>query len=171
MTQSGLRGRGGAGFPTGAKWTTVAALASDTLPTSVVVNGAEGEPGTFKDRAILRANLYAVLEGAVIAARRRSAPTAVIALKSTFAGEVERVETAIGEMEAAGWVDRGVLSVFQGPREYLYGEETALLEAVAGRPPFPASPRRAAAPPSSSRAPTTRRARAARRPGADGRVD
>ena len=137
VTQSGLRGRGGAGFPTGAKWTTVAALASDTLPTSVVVNGAEGEPGTFKDRAILRANPYAVLEGAVIAARAVGAPTAVIALKSTFADEVERVETAIGEMEAAGWVDRGVLSVFQGPREYLYGEETALLEAVAGRPPFP----------------------------------
>jgi NADH:ubiquinone oxidoreductase subunit F (NADH-binding) len=78
-----------------------------------------------------------VLEGAVIAARAVGAPTAVIALKSTFTGEVERVEAAITEMEAAGWVDRGVLSVFQGPREYLYGEETALLEAIAGRPPFP----------------------------------
>ena len=64
VTQSGLRGRGGAGFPTGAKWSTIAGLASDALPTTVVVNGAEGEPGTFKDRAILRANPYAVLEGA-----------------------------------------------------------------------------------------------------------
>ncbi len=137
VTQSGLRGRGGAGFPTGAKWTTVAGLASEALPTTVVVNGAEGEPGTFKDRAILRANPYAVLEGAVIAARAVGAPTAIIALKSTFAREVERVEAAITEMEVAGWVDRGVLSVFQGPREYLYGEETGLLEAVAGRPPFP----------------------------------
>ena len=137
VTQSGLRGRGGAGFPTGTKWSTVAGLASDALPTTVVVNGAEGEPGTFKDRAILRANPYAVLEGALIAARAVGAPTAVIALKATFAREVERVAAAIAEMEAAGWVDRGVLSVFQGPREYLYGEETALLEAVAGRPPFP----------------------------------
>jgi NADH:ubiquinone oxidoreductase subunit F (NADH-binding) len=137
IDRSGLRGRGGAGFPTATKWSTVAGLASDVLPTTVVVNGAEGEPGTFKDRAILRANPYAVLEGALIAARAVGAPTVVIALKSTFALEVERVEEAIAEMEAAGWVDRGVLSVFQGPREYLYGEETALLESVAGRPPFP----------------------------------
>ena len=137
ITQSGLRGRGGAGFPTGTKWSTVAGLASDALPTTVVVNGAEGEPGTFKDRAILRANPYAVLEGALIAARAVGAPTAVIALKATFVPEIERVEAAIAEMEAAGWVDRGVLSVFRGPREYLYGEETALLESVAGRPPFP----------------------------------
>ncbi len=137
VNKSGLRGRGGAGFPTGVKWSTVAALASESLPTTVVVNGAEGEPGTFKDRAILRANPYAVLEGAVIAARAVGAPTAVIALKATFTREIERVEQAIAEMEAAGWVDRGVLSVFRGPREYLYGEETALLESVAGRPPFP----------------------------------
>jgi NADH-quinone oxidoreductase subunit F len=137
VTQSGLRGRGGGGFPTGTKWSTIAGLASDALPTTVVVNGAEGEPGTFKDRAILRANPYAVLEGAVIAARAVGAPTAVIALKSTFDREVERVAEAIAAMEDAGWVDRGVLSVFRGPREYLYGEETALLEAVAGRPPFP----------------------------------
>ena len=117
VTTSGLRGRGGAGFPTGTKWSTVAgASASDALPTTVVVNGAEGEPGTFKDRAILRANPYAVLEGAVIAARAVGAPTAVIALKASFAREVERVERAIAEMEAAGWVDRGVLSVFRGPR-------------------------------------------------------
>ena len=137
VRNSGLRGRGGAGFPTGIKWSTVAGLASESLPTTVVVNGAEGEPGTFKDRAILRANPYAVLEGAVIAARAVGAPTAVIALKSTFVREIERVQRAIAEMEAAGWVDRGVLSVFEGPREYLFGEETALLESVAGRPPFP----------------------------------
>ena len=73
----------------------------------------------------------------MIAARAVGAPTAVIALKATFVREIERVERAIAEMEAAGWVDRGVLSVFEGPREYLYGEETALLESVAGRPPFP----------------------------------
>ena len=74
VTQSGLRGRGGAGFPTGTKWSTVAGLASDLLPTTVVINGAEGEPGTFKDRAILRANPYAVLEGALDRGPRRRCP-------------------------------------------------------------------------------------------------
>jgi NADH-quinone oxidoreductase subunit F len=137
IARSGLRGRGGAGFPTATKWSTVAGLASDTLPTTVVVNGAEGEPGTFKDRAILRANPYAVLEGALIAARAVGAPTAVVAVKASFTREVQRVRSAIAELEDAGWVEPGVLSVFEGPREYLYGEETALLEAVAGRPPFP----------------------------------
>lgn len=137
ITASGLRGRGGAGFPTGLKWRTVADYESDVLATAVVVNGAEGEPGTFKDRSILRANPYAVLEGAVIAARAVGAPTVVIALKETFTKERNRVHSAIAEMVSAGLVDDGVISIFAGPREYLYGEETALLEAVAGRPPFP----------------------------------
>jgi NADH:ubiquinone oxidoreductase subunit F (NADH-binding) len=68
VDEAGLRGRGGAGFPTGRKWSTVAANHSPLAPTTVVVNAAEGEPGTFKDRAILRANPYAVLEGALVAA-------------------------------------------------------------------------------------------------------
>lgn len=137
ITASGLRGRGGAGFPTGTKWRTVADYASTALPTAVIVNGAEGEPGTFKDRSILRANPYAVLEGAVIAARAVGAPTVVVALKETFTTERNRVESAMNEMVDAGLVDDGVISVFSGPGVYLYGEETALLEAVAGRPPFP----------------------------------
>src|SRR6184192_1913932 len=66
---SGLRGRGGAGFPTGRKWRTVRENRSDVLPTTVVVNGDEGEPGTFKDRTIMRLDPYAVIEGALIAAR------------------------------------------------------------------------------------------------------
>src|SRR5262245_40096477 len=66
---SGLRGRGGAGFPTGVKWRTVAGFAAGgETPATVVVNAAEGEPGTFKDRAILRTNPYAVIEGALVAA-------------------------------------------------------------------------------------------------------
>jgi len=137
VTASGLRGRGGGGFPTGVKWRTVADFASDELATTVVINGAEGEPGTFKDRAILRANPYAVLEGAVIAARAVGAPTAVIAIKSQFRRERQRIDAAIAEMVGAGLVDDGVLSVFEGPDAYLFGEETALLEALAGRPPFP----------------------------------
>jgi NADH-quinone oxidoreductase subunit F len=137
VRQSGLRGRGGAGFPTGTKWQTVADYRSDTLPTTVVVNGAEGEPGTFKDRAILRYNPYSVLEGAVIAARAVGAPSVVVAVKETFTRERDRLRDAIRELEDGGLVDRGVISVVAGPREYLYGEETALLEVVAGRPPFP----------------------------------
>ena len=68
LVASGLRGRGGAGFPTGEKWRTIKSFASPLLRTSVVVNAAEGEPGTFKDRSIIRANPYAVIEGALIAA-------------------------------------------------------------------------------------------------------
>jgi NADH:ubiquinone oxidoreductase subunit F (NADH-binding) len=134
---AGLRGRGGAGFPTGTKWRTVAGMASATLPTTVVVNGAEGEPGTFKDRMILRYNPYAVLEGAVIAARAVGAPSVVVAVKETFTRERDRLRDAIAEMEQAGMIDRGVITVFAGPSEYLFGEESALLEAIAGRPPFP----------------------------------
>src|SRR4051794_11648562 len=65
---SGLRGRGGAGFPTGRKWRTVAAYETPDVPAVVAVNAAEGEPGSFKDRSIIRANPYRVIEGALIAA-------------------------------------------------------------------------------------------------------
>ena len=137
---SGLRGRGGAGFPTGAKWKTVASLRSPSADATVVVNGAEGEPGTFKDRAILRANPYAVVEGALIAAHAVGAGEVIVALKDSFTEEAARVRTAIDEMRRAGWTDDVALSVFTGPAEYLYGEETALLEAIDGRPPFPRVP-------------------------------
>ena len=134
---SGLRGRGGAGFPTGTKWRTVAENRSDELPTTVVVNGAEGEPGTYKDRTILAADPYSVIEGALIAARAVAARVVVFALKRSFTTVVERVRAAIAEVEAAGWSDGLTISVFEGPGEYLYGEETALLETIAGRQPFP----------------------------------
>ena len=134
---SGLRGRGGAGFSTGTKWRTVAGYASADLPTTVVVNGAEGEPGTFKDRAILRANPHAVLEGALIAALAVGADTVVVALKESFATERTRLERAIAEVESAGWLDGVTLALATGPTAYLFGEETALLEVLDGRPPFP----------------------------------
>jgi NADH-quinone oxidoreductase subunit F len=133
---AGLRGRGGAGFPTGVKWRTVAANRSDVEPTTVVVNAAEGEPGTFKDRMLLRMNPYEVIEGAVIAAIAVGATTVLIATKARFATEVARLRSAIAEMRGAGWLDVPV-EVFEGPEEYLYGEETALLESLDGRPPFP----------------------------------
>ena len=134
---SGLRGRGGAGFPTGVKWRTVAQNASPELAATVVVNAAEGEPGTFKDRAILRANPYRVVEGALVAAGAVGAGTVVFALKGTFEQERARLRTAIDEVRRAGWADTVGLVVVEGPSEYLYGEETALLEVLAGRPPFP----------------------------------
>jgi NADH:ubiquinone oxidoreductase subunit F (NADH-binding) len=134
---AGLRGRGGAGFPTGQKWRTVAGMASSVLPTTVVVNGAEGEPGTFKDRAILRAVPHLVLEGALIAARAVGATDVVVAVKASFDIEAQRLRSALDEIAGAGWLGEVDVSVFEGPDEYLYGEETALLESIAGRPPFP----------------------------------
>src|SRR4051794_40530760 len=137
LEASGLRGRGGAGFPTGRKWRTVRENASDVLATTVVVNGAEGEPGVFKDRTIMRLDPYAVIEGALIGARAVAADTVVFGLKRTFVPEVSRMRAAIAEIQREGWADGIDLEVFEGPDEYLYGEETALLETLDGRYPFP----------------------------------
>ena len=142
LEASGLRGRGGAGFPTGTKWRTVVSFESADLSTSMVVNAAEGEPGTWKDRAILLANPYAVLEGALIAARVVGARTITIATKHRFGEVVTRLHSAIDEVRAAGWLDdpdvgKIEIIVFEGPEEYLFGEETALLEVLDGRQPFP----------------------------------
>jgi NADH-quinone oxidoreductase subunit F len=134
---SGLRGRGGAGFPTGLKWQTVAANRSSVEPTTVIVNAAEGEPGTFKDRTILRRNPYLVVEGAIIAALAVGADMVIFAMKRAFEGEIDRVRAAIEEVADAGWSDGIELVVFEGPDEYLYGEESALLETIDGRWPFP----------------------------------
>ena len=137
LVESGLRGRGGGGFPTGRKWQSVREFASPTIPTTVVVNGAEGEPGSFKDRMILRRNPYAVLEGALIAAHALGATDVVVGVKEVFTAERERLEGAAAEFRSAGWCDGIDVTVFAGPSEYLYGEETALLEVFDGRPPFP----------------------------------
>jgi NADH-quinone oxidoreductase subunit F len=137
ITAAGLRGRGGAGFPTGRKWAAVSSNVSPVEPTTVVVNAAEGEPGSFKDRAILRADPYGVLEGALIAAFTVTADTVVIAVKETFTTEIARLRRAIDDIHDAGWATDVEISVFEGPPEYLYGEETALLETIDGRGPFP----------------------------------
>jgi NADH:ubiquinone oxidoreductase subunit F (NADH-binding) len=134
---SGLRGRGGAGFPTGTKWRTVVDYASARAPSTVVVNGAEGEPGTYKDRTLLRSDPYAVLEGALIAALAVGADRAVVATKSSFTTEQRCLERAMAEVRAAGWAEGVALGLASGPGEYLFGEETALLEVLDGRPPFP----------------------------------
>ncbi len=137
VLESGIRGRGGAGFPAGRKWRTVAGNARGHGPATVVVNGAEGEPGTFKDRSILRASPYIVIEGALIAARAIGADLIVVALKESFRAEVGRVRDAIEEITEAGYGDTIDWLVFEGPDEYLFGEESALLETIDGRFPFP----------------------------------
>jgi NADH:ubiquinone oxidoreductase subunit F (NADH-binding) len=137
IREAGLRGRGGAGFPTAIKWQTTVDNASPELPPTVVVNGAEGEPGTFKDRSIIRADPYVVIEGALIAARAVGADSIVFGLKEKFAEECERVRAALAEIDAAGWSDGVEIAIVEGPEEYLYGEETALLEVIDGRYPFP----------------------------------
>ncbi len=134
---SGLRGRGGAGFPTGTKWKTIVQYASTAEPTPVVVNAAEGEPGTFKDRMLMRRNPYLVLEGALIAARAIGSPVVVIAAKASFTVEIDRLHRAIEEMRQVGWLDGLTMSVVPGPSHYLFGEETGLLEVLEGRQPFP----------------------------------
>ena len=134
---AGLRGRGGAGFSTGRKWRTVAENLSAVVPPTVVVNAAEGEPGTFKDRTILRRNPYKVLEGALSAAATIGADRVVLGLKRSFTTELRRLRDAIAEVGSAGWADGIELLVSEGPGHYLYGEETALLEVIAGRQPFP----------------------------------
>ena len=136
VAAAGLRGRGGAGFPTGTKWETVALYESDR-PTTVVVNAAEGEPGSFKDRAVIRANPFRVIEGALIAARAVDAARVVVATKASFTAEIARLEAAVAAVAGAGWAPDVSIEVVRGPSEYLFGEETALLEVVAGRPPFP----------------------------------
>lgn len=137
VTESGLRGRGGAGFPTGVKWQTVLDNLSPNNRATVVVNGSEGEPGCFKDRALLLANPYRVLEGALIAAFAVDADHVIFGLNETFTEPIQRVEGAIAEAKAHGWFGDVAVDVVRGPDEYLFGEETGLLEALDGRPPFP----------------------------------
>lgn len=135
LLESGLRGRGGAGFPTGVKWRTVREHPCPTR--SVVMNAAEGEPGTFKDRWLLRHNPYAPLEGLLVAAQLVGAATAYVAIKASFAPELARLRSAIAEMSAAGVCEDVEITLVEGPGEYLFGEEKALLEVIEGNDPLP----------------------------------
>jgi NADH-quinone oxidoreductase subunit F len=140
---SGLRGRGGGGFPTGRKWQSVRdAVALDDEDGGadrafVVCNGAEGEPATFKDRAIMRANPHAVVEGVAIAAYAVGAERAFIGVKERFGPEAERLAAAVDEFAAAGLLADTTVQVVLGPDHYLYGEETGLLQVIEGEAPLP----------------------------------
>jgi len=135
LGRAGLRGRGGAGFPTATKWRSIAD--GGGRHHYAVCNAAEGEPGTFKDRALLRANPYAVLEGLLVAAHAVGALEAFIALKRSFDDETSRITGALTEMSEEGWVGGIRVAVVAGPEEYLFGEEKALLEVIEGNDPLP----------------------------------
>ena len=132
---SGLRGRGGGGFPTGRKWSGIAAQVGTRR--YVVCNGAEGEPGTFKDRALLRANPYQLVEGVIIAAFAVGAVEAFICLKRSFEREIDAVTRAVQEFQSAGICTDCQVTIVAGPDEYLFGEEKAMLEVIEGKPPLP----------------------------------
>ena len=134
---SGLRGRGGGGFPTALKWRSIVAGGADAGERFVVANGAEGEPGTFKDRSLLTHNPYSMLEGLLIAAAVVGARRGYIAVKGSFVAVAERVTAALGEMARAGWLEGLEIGVVAGPEEYLFGEEKALLEVIEGEDPLP----------------------------------
>ena len=135
ITRSGLRGRGGGGFSTGRKWSGVRGQPGSHR--YAVCNGAEGEPGTFKDRALVRANPYQLVEGLFIASFAIGAAEAFICLKARFEQEIEAVTRAVQEMQEAGICPECQVTIVQGPDEYLYGEEKAMLEVVEGNAPMP----------------------------------
>ncbi|MFM8556968.1 MAG: NADH-quinone oxidoreductase subunit NuoF [Betaproteobacteria bacterium] len=149
---SGLRGRGGAGFPTGLKWSFMPK--QYTGPKYLVCNSDEGEPGTFKDRDILRYNPHIVIEGMAIAAYAMGISVGYNYIHGEIFSVYQRFEEALDEARAAGYLGDNILGsgfsfqlhAFHGYGAYICGEETALLESLEGKkgqprfkPPFPAS--------------------------------
>ena len=148
---SGLRGRGGAGFPTGQKWRLVRQQAEATK--YVICNGDEGDPGAFMDRMILESFPYRVIEGLAIAAVAVGAHEAIFYVRHEYPQALRRVRAALAECERRGWVGDRLLgrnyplriSIKEGAGAVVCGEETALIASVEGRrgmprlrPPFPA---------------------------------
>ena len=148
---SGLRGRGGAGFPTGLKWSFMPK--NDPRPSYLVINADESEPGSCKDREIMRHDPHLLIEGALLASFAMRAHTAYIYIRGEFIRERERLQAAIDEAYAARLIGRNNvhgwdfdLTVAHGAGAYICGEETALIESLEGKkgqprlkPPFPAN--------------------------------
>jgi NADH:ubiquinone oxidoreductase subunit F (NADH-binding) len=137
LLASGLRGRGGAGFPTGRKWASVREGGSELGDRFAVANGAEGEPGTFKDRALLASNPYQVLEGLAVAAETIGAVHAFVAIKASFGEQRAALDRALDEMRGEGLLGDVPMTIVEGPDEYLFGEEKALLAVIEGDDPLP----------------------------------
>jgi NADH-quinone oxidoreductase subunit F len=153
VKKSGLRGRGGAGFVTGMKWSFMP-KDSGGRPHYLVVNADEGEPGTCKDREILRHDPHKLVEGCLLAGFGMGANTAYIYVRGEFLREAEALQRAIDEARAAGLIGRNAcksgwdfeIHVHLGAGAYICGEETALIESLEGnkgqprlKPPFPAN--------------------------------
>jgi len=132
---SGLRGRGGAGFPAAIKLAGVAA--ADFGRKFVVANVSEGEPGTFKDRWLLQNNPYQLLEGLTIAGLAVGAEQGFIGIKFKHLAAIERLEQAAVEMVDAGMIGQVPITIVRGPDAYLFGEEKAMLEVIEGHDPKP----------------------------------
>ncbi len=153
VKSSGLRGRGGAGFGVGMKWSFMPKV-SDGRPHYLVINADEGEPGTCKDREILRHEPHKLLEGALLAAFAMGANVCYVYIRGEFHHETEALRRAIGEAYEAGLIGNNAcgsgwdfdIHLHVGAGAYICGEETALLESLEGRkgmprlkPPFPAN--------------------------------
>ena len=153
VKESGLRGRGGAGFPTGLKWSFMP-KESAGRPVYLVVNADESEPGTCKDREIMRFDPHLLLEGCLIAGFAMGAEAAYIYIRGEFYLETQHLQTAIDEAYEAGLLGRNAggsgydfeIYLHRGAGAYICGEETALLESLEGKkgmprmkPPFPAA--------------------------------
>ena len=151
VTKSGLRGRGGAGFPTGKKWSFAAAVKSDKK--YIVCNGDEGDPGAFMDRSILEGNPFEVIEGMMIAGYAYGADEGYFYVRAEYPIAVERLKRAIADMKEVGLLGKNILGtgfnfdvhIREGAGAFVCGEETALLNSIEGkrgmprpRPPFPA---------------------------------
>ena len=152
VLQANLRGRGGAGFPTGRKWGFVPMGEDAPRPKYLVVNADEMEPATFKDRLLMEGNPHQLIEGIVIAAYAVQAEIAYLFLRRAYATAARRLSAAIAEAYAAGYLGRDILGsgfsldlyLHESAGRYICGEETALLNALEGKravprakPPFP----------------------------------
>jgi len=152
IKMSGIRGRGGAGFPSGMKWSFMPKK-SDGRPSYVVINADEGEPGTCKDREILRCDPHKLVEGTLVAGFAMRAKAAYIYVRGEFYRETEVLQRAIDEAYKAGYLGKNAcgsgfdfdIYIHRGMGAYICGEETSLIESLEGKPgkprlkpPFPA---------------------------------
>jgi len=143
VKRSGLRGRGGAGFPTGQKWEIC--RRSPGRPKYVIANADEGDPGAFMDRAILESDPHAVLEGLIIAGYAVGARKGYIYVRAEYPLAVKRMSIAIEQAQEKGLLGRNILDsgfnfeveLFQGSGAFVCGEETALIASIEGRPGLP----------------------------------
>ena len=151
MKASGLRGRGGAGFPTGLKWQFCAA--AEGSPKYILCNADEGDPGAFMDRSILESDPHAVLEGMIIGAKAINTHKGYIYVRAEYPLAIKRLQTAIGQAKEYGLLGEDILEsgfdmdieLYFGAGAFVCGEETALMRSIEGkrgmprpRPPFPA---------------------------------